>query len=86
MTGKSSDIGVLEVENQGARAHLLKISHLIGIPDDADRVVAGIRQKAFEEQGDLAVATGDDDSHGHIQSRRPARVMGVETTTENRLK
>ncbi|GAA4265484.1 hypothetical protein GCM10022256_10960 [Frondihabitans peucedani] len=48
---------------------------MIGVADDAHGVVTSIGQQAFEEQGDLAVAPGDDDSHAPIEPGCPARAL-----------
>jgi hypothetical protein len=63
VTGQGVDVGLLEVEHEGAGPRGLEVGGVVGVADDADRVVPGVGESAFEEQGDLAVSSGDDDSH-----------------------
>ena len=75
VAGERVDVGLLEVEDEGTGPRGLEVGGVVGVADDADGVVPGVGESAFEELGDLAVSSGDDDSHEprqHPGSRRPS--------------
>ena len=65
------DRGVLEVEHDGGRAGGVDIRPMVGVADDGDGFVPGLREESFEDEGDLAVTSGDDDAHRSSQRGRP---------------
>ena len=70
------DGGVLEVEHDGDRARGVDVGAMVGIADDGDGFVPGLREESFEDEGDLAVTSGDDDAHRTSQRGRPRQRKG----------
>ena len=64
-----ADGRVLEVEHHGGRACGIDVGAVLGIADDRDGFVPGLREESFEDEGDLAVTSGDDDAHGSQSTR-----------------
>ena len=42
----------------------LEVGDVVGVADEADGAVALLAEPLLEQQGDLAVTSGDDDAHG----------------------
>ena len=55
---------VLEVAQHRDGADPLEVGGMVGVADQAAAVVAVLGEEAEEVEGDLAVATGDEDIHG----------------------
>ena len=70
--GQLLDVGRLEVDDGRLDAVLLEVGDVLGLADDADGLVAGLRDQAVELAGDLAVAACDDDAHVSDRRRRVA--------------
>ena len=49
---------------------------MVGVPDEARCRVSALREQPFEDQGDLAVSTGDDDAH--VAMLRTASLCGAD--------
>ena len=60
---EGSRVGVLEVEHQRLAADPLEIGCLVRVADDADRLMPRFGEQPLQDQGDLAVTSGDDDLH-----------------------
>ena len=57
------DRGALEIDDHRFGSSCFEVGGVPGVSDEAGDRVAALREQPFEDQGDLAVSTGDDDAH-----------------------
>ena len=57
------DRGALEIDDHRFGARCFEVRRVRRVSDEARDRVAALREQPFEDQGNLAVSTGDDDAH-----------------------
>ena len=67
------DRGALEIDDHRFGARCFEVRSVRRVSDEAGDRVAALCEQPFEDQGDLAVSTGDDDAH--VAMLRTARVL-----------
>ena len=71
------DRGVLEIDDHRFGTRCFEVRGVRRVSDEARDRVAALREQPFEDQGDLAVSTGDDDAHAAML--RTAILCGEQT-------
>src|SRR5690606_16641071 len=68
---------VLQIEHGGFGAHRAQVVDVVGVPDDADGLITVRGKPLLEQEGDLSMSTGDDNTHvDETTQRRAAPQVG----------
>jgi hypothetical protein len=68
------DRGFFEVHHHRLGARGFEVGDMVRVPDQPDCRVAAVGEQPFEDEGDLAVPTGDDDAHASTLAAPAGRV------------